>query len=82
MDAPLSSLLCAARGALTTSEVAARSGFSIRSIQHWEAGRLPTKARLTKLIRACRCGDEAKALILAAWERQKAAVHAARRGVA
>jgi hypothetical protein len=82
MDAPLSALLCAARGALTTSEVAARAGVHIRSIQNWEAGKLPTKAALSKVIRACRCGGEAKAVILAAWDRQKAAANLARRGVA
>ena len=82
MDAPLSALLCAARGALTTSEVAARAGVHIRPIQNWEAGKLPSKVGLAKVIRACRCGGEAKTVILAAWDRQKAAANMARRGVA
>jgi len=81
MDAPLSSLLCAARGALSTSEVAARAGVSVRSIQHYEAGRLPRRAVLLKVLSACRCGAPAKAAILAAWEREKAAANAKRRGV-
>ncbi len=82
MDAPLSSLLCAARGALSTSEVATRAGISIRSVQLWESGKLPSKARLGAFLRACRCGGDAKALILSAWEKQKAAANMARRGVA
>jgi len=75
----LADLLVAARGALTTAEIARRAAVSIRSIQLWESGRLPARASLVRLLRACRCDLSARASIVAAWERQKAAAHAARR---
>jgi len=75
----LSDLLVAARGALTTAEVARRAACSIRSVQLWERGQLPERASLGRIMRACRCESAARALIVAAWERQKAAAHAARR---
>ena len=75
----LADLLVAARGPLTTAEVARRAALSIRSIQLWESGRLPARASLGRLMRACRCESAARAVIVAAWEKQKAAAHAARR---
>jgi transcriptional regulator with XRE-family HTH domain len=75
----LADLLVAARGPLTTAEIARRAAVSIRSIQLWESGRLPARASLVRLMRACRCDSYGRAVIVAAWEGQKAAAHAARR---
>lgn len=82
MQPSLSSLLIAARGALSTSEVAARAGVSVRSIQAWESGRLPTRTSLGMFLAAMMPRrSHVRDRIEAAWRCEKAAQNAKRRGV-
>ena len=78
---PLSTLLIAARGAMSTSEVAALAGVSVRSIQAWESGKIPKWESLYVLADVLKVSDVRRRKITLAWEKQKAAANAKRRGV-
>lgn len=82
MQPSLSSLLVAARGARSTQEVADAAGVSVRSIQAWESGKLPTRVSLAVFLAAMvPQRSPARDRIEAAWRREKAAQNAKRRGV-
>ena len=74
----LASLLVAARGSTSIDALAYRAGLSGNSIRKAEAGGLPRPATITAIIKAARPGAELRALILAAADRERAALHAAR----
>ena len=66
---------------MSTTEVAALAGVSVRSIQAWEAGKLPSPSAMDKLHKAFGQRKAAWRQIEIAWRHEKAAANAKRRGV-
>jgi len=74
----LASLLVAARGSISIDTLAYRAGLSGNSIRKAEAGGLPRPATIAAILKAARPGAELRTAILAAADRERAALHAAR----